>query len=132
MPVWLIRNLIQRLALILLLIAPSWAGAGNYLCIADEATGFKTIGGTFKATAIIAGDKYIVSEDDGTVTKFGQTTPIFSGCVNSDASISCGIGLGEWLLGKKQMRFMHYAISWGFPFGFEDVPYIEIGTCSKF
>ena len=62
----------KRFVLILCLMLPSWGWADNYLCIAEQAAGFKTIDGRHQATEFKTEDKYLVSEATGNVTRFGK------------------------------------------------------------
>ena len=121
----------KRFVLILCLMLPSWGWADNYLCIAEQAAGFKTIDGRHQATEFKTEDKYLVSEATGNVTRFGEKAPLFTACKSMTRSITCD-GSEQFILNKDNIRFMYYATSWGYVYNMTDNPHIEIGTCSKF
>lgn len=95
----------KRLSLILILLTTSSAWAENYLCISDEAAGFRVENEEYKATIFAGGDKYIVSANNRTVTPFGYEAPMFNNCEDHDNRIYC-TGFGTFFLHKKKLRFM--------------------------
>lgn len=50
----------KRIALIFMLMTPSWAWAENYSCITDGAAGFKVENEECEPTVFTGGNKYIV------------------------------------------------------------------------
>ena len=122
----------KRISLIFVLMLPSWAWAENYLCISDEAAGFRVENEKYKATIFAGGTKYIVSVDNKTVTKHGSGYSFFKNCENYDDSLHCNTSGITILVHKKNLRFMRFNRTYGYAYKNEDQPYIEIGTCTKF
>ena len=125
----------KRIALMLILIMPSFAWAENYLCISDKVTGFKFMDDTWQTTGFKTGDKYIVSTEALTVTKFGEQGPLHIKCESSPEIFFCDYSFGLFRMNPKNLRYM---LNW--PVGVYEfpnpdnsgTPYMEIGTCSKF
>ena len=60
----------RRFAFALCVILPSWGWAENYLCIADETTGFAKRDGRYQQTDFTL-NKYVVNSETKTVNIFG-------------------------------------------------------------
>ena len=124
--------MIHRLALILLLIAPSWAGAENFLCISEKSTGLKFLGGSWQTADFTPGDKYLVNVKDLTLSRFGDPNPL-DGCTNGSILFNCASGSDRFTLNKQNLRYMLSFHELGYVVGLDSgTPYIEIGTCSSF
>ena len=118
----------------------------QYLCIADQATGFIYEDGSWRSANFDVGDnKYIVrraKESDGILAEgkewgyvaFG--TQNFVGCDQVGPAFTCspfGQGLlGNFVVNLSTLRYQRY-----YPFGYtnggdspDDTPLIEIGKCS--
>ena len=124
------------------------AVADSYLCIADQATGFKFNKSTktWKATNFNVSDgKYLVarSKDERyarAVTKVGDKRPIAycdDDISGDDMNLGCNSpGLFRFRFSPKTMRFsMIYIAGYVGPFGIgglegDNTPFIEIGKCS--
>ena len=125
-------NMIPRLALILLLIAPSWAGAENYLCISEKSTGLKFFSGSWQTTDFTTGDKYVVDVEALTLSRFGDPNPL-DGCTDGSILFNCASGRDRFTLNKQNLRYMLSFYDLGYVVGVDGgTPYIEIGTCSSF
>lgn len=117
----------------------------QYLCIADQATGFIYEDGRWHSANFDVGDnKYIVRrarESDGILAEgkewgyaaFG--TENFVGCDQVGPSFTCAL-FGEKLLGIFVVNLITLRYQKYYPFGYtngrdspDDTPYIEIGKC---
>lgn len=125
----------RLVALILILIAPTWAAAEKYICLAEKASGFGYLNGEWIGTKLTANEKYLVSFDERKVSIFGRDTGGHENCnfLHFGSIIYCQEGFGTFIMNKKNLRFMS-----SHPFidyvrgNTEGTPNITIGTCSKF
>ena len=122
----------RLVALILILIVPTWAVADNYLCITEKATGFAKQNGKFDIANFSGGQKYIVNTEDATVSAFGEGI-IAKKCIVEKKYVGCSRENIEFNMHRDKLNFMLYAITYGYVWeGLDDTPHIAIGTCSKF
>ena len=120
------------IALILILIAPTWAVGDNYLCITDKATGFAKKNGKFDIANISSGQKYIFNTEDATLSLFGEGT-LARKCIVEKKYALCSNEIVEFNMHRNKLKFMVYQISYGYVWETtDDTPQIAIGTCSKF
>ena len=120
------------IALILILIAPTWAVADNYLCITDKATGFAKQNGKFDIANFSSGQKYIINTKDATLSAFGEGT-IAKKCIVRINHVSCGNETVDFNMHRDKLNFMHFHKTYGYVWeGLDDTPLIAIGTFSKF
>ena len=133
-------NTIMRLiAVILMLIVPSWTLADNYLCLEDQVVGFSWEDRKWQ-TGTFMGEKYIVKLQgaETVITEFGKEFSTYSDCSNNlfftpKNRIVCRSGYGEFYFNTVTKRFMRSYMA-GYAEGDEDgnTPLISIQTCSKF
>ena len=118
-------------AFVLCVILPSWGWADNYLCIADETTGFAKRDGRYQQTNFTL-NKYVVNSEKKTVNIFG-VEGVFTGCVTDHKRVYCANSNIDFLMHRKKLKFMVYHKSFSYVWDdIEDSPHIAIGTCSKF
>ena len=129
----------RLVALILILIAPTWAVAENYLCISEDASGFifNDEANKFEQTAITPRAKYLVSFTEKTVSQFGKEDYIFDECyfftIEKKKVFFCNEPFGEFQMGEKSMKYLRTVPYLDYVMGENSsTPHIEIGTCSKF
>ena len=131
--------MIPRLALILLLNAPSWAWATDYLCIAEKAGGvsFSESENKWVGSGFTSDDRYLVSTAKGTVSTFGSANPLHSDCSfaftgNDEEIFLCDEGFGTFIMSDTKLRYLA-----SMPYtdyvtgGRKGTPNIEIGQCVK-
>ena len=123
-----------RIALILVLMTPSWAWAENYLCLPTKITGFHFVNDKWETGVMDTGDlKYIVSIDNKSVSEFGEAEPIHTDCGMVSDIMLCTKGFGEFNMGIETLRYMRTLPYVDYLLGATGgTPNIEIGTCSKF
>ena len=129
----------KRIALMLILIMPSFGWAENYLCIVEQSTGFKYMNGKWQSVTFNPVSKYLVSTEDLQVNPFGDEAPSYLNCEDTENDFIClkgwGRGVGAFEMSKPSLRFMathaprYYIFKLDNPNG---TPWMEIGTCSKF
>ena len=123
----------RLLAVIIMLIAPSFAWAENYLCITDQATGFSAEDGTHKITQFKSGEKFIFNTENATLSQFGSESPIISDCDVREKLVYCSSLIVNFNMHRENLRFMFFLKAYGYVWEKDDeTPYIAIGTCSKF
>ena len=122
----------RMVALIMCLLLPSWGWADNYLCIADETTGFAKRDGRYQQTDFTP-NKYVVNSEAKTVSAFGIEGNYMSGCDVTSETVLCKEIYADFLMHRQKMKFMLYVKSYGYVWEtIEDSPHIAIGTCSQF
>lgn len=120
----------------------------RYLCIAEQATGFKFDKSTnrWRSTDFQVEHKFIISSDDSdlyTIHEFRTKILTFPCEVYKNGFLTCRISGGQVRFNKKTMRFIHTMVNGYVGAGLEiiegfimtegaDTPGIQIGTCSKF
>ncbi|MDA9317684.1 hypothetical protein N9Q42_00755 [bacterium] len=114
----------------LLLIAPSFSWAENYLCIPDQATGFSKQDGKYEISEFAA-NKIIVTTETKTLTAFGGGV-LDRNCDITSVKVSCSSTSVDFNMHRDNLRFMMYLKSYGYVWGTSDNTYISIGTCSEF
>jgi hypothetical protein len=130
-------NIRMRLvALILILIAPTWAAADNYLCISDKTVGFTKRddgkGGFWDEGSFSSGTKFTFSTEKAELSAFGVGT-IIGNCDVTRRSIFCQNQTVNFNLNRKNLKFMLVKSTYGYVWdGEDDTPHMAIGTCSKF
>jgi hypothetical protein len=119
-------------ALILILLAPSFSWAENYLCITDKSTGFiKKETGDYEITKF-AEEKYIISTEDKTLSLFGEKVLNRDCSINSER-VACHSKQTDFNMHRDNLLFMVYHKTYGYVWGnVNDTPNIAIGTCSEF
>ena len=129
----------RLVALILILIAPTWAVAENFLCISEDASGFIFNEGAnnFEFTPITPEAKYLVSFKEKTVSQFGNEDYIFEECyfftIEKRKVFFCNDPFGEFQMGEKSMKYLKTSPYYDYAMGENSgTPNIQRGTCSKF
>ena len=138
---------------ILLLLNPLIAGAEQYLCVPDKATGFayNKNSRTWEQANLTTNRKYIVSKSDDehfkryafVVIEIGQTIPraICEKGFSDGGYLEC-LGVFDFRFNKKNGRYILTHTLFGYidvlPNGYfptdekSTTPFIEIGKCSPF
>ena len=119
-------------ALILILLAPSFSWAENYLCVTDKSTGFiKKETGDYEITKF-AGTNFTISTKNKTLSVVGEGV-IHSDCYINSEAVSCESKFVDFNMHRDELRFMLYSKSYAYVWGTGvDTPQIAIGTCSVF
>jgi hypothetical protein len=134
----------RLIALLFMLIAPSWAWADQYICIPEKAVGFY-LNENSKEWEIIqftTKDKYLVSLKTNRVTEFGHEDVLFESCSvvtvgkdSSDEVFLCADDkkLGEFKMSESSLRFQRYVSYFDYVTETgEGTPLIQQGSCAKF
>ena len=129
----------RYIALILMLIAPSWAWATNYLCIAEKAGGvaYSETEDEWVGTKMTPNDRYLVSTDKLTVSTFGSADLLHSDCrfattIKNEEIFLCDEGIDTFIMSETYLRYLasvpyfDYAIN-----NTAGTPNIQIGQCVK-
>ena len=122
-----------------MLIAPSWAGATDYLCIAEKAGGlaFSETENKWAGTSIRSDDKYLVSTDKRTVSTFGSAEPLHSDCSfvvtkRGEELFLCDEGISTFIMSETTLRYLASAPYFDYVTGDrKGTPNIQIGECAK-
>ena len=130
----------RLVALILILIAPTWAVAEKFICIAEAATGFyyNDDSNTWENTKInVDSSKYLVSFTEKTVSQFGKEGYMHDECffifIEETKVFFCNDGFGEFQMGEKSMKYLKTSPYYDYAMGENSgTPNIQRGTCSKF
>ena len=146
----LAAHVVASLVLGLSLARPGSAGAEQYLCLAENSSGFSfnTHSGTWISTTFRTDDKYLIAPSKNPahafqVTRIGENSPS-ANCedgFNEAGYLFCKGPAGEFKFNKKNGRFLKV-----FSFGYfnvvpgmndttdesSDTPYVQIGKCSPF
>ena len=121
----------KLIALTLLLMAPGFSWAENYICVPDQATGFSTETGKYEITKLES-KRIIISTEDKTLSLFGEG--IFNNeCYVNQFQVMCEETFLDFKMSRDLLRFIAYHKSYGYVVGAGfDTPHIAIGTCSEF
>jgi hypothetical protein len=132
----------RSLALLILLAVlpnPGNAGDGQWICIADAATGFRFENGKWTDVSFdIEKDRYVISKSAATkkykITKIGESfgDDCEEGELDDFGWLHCGKLVTQWRINLKSLRYI-LTYPFGYAEGFDnnaDTPLIEIGKCS--
>ena len=143
----------RLVALILILIAPTWAMANQYICIPEETSGFyynKEVKAWLPSIMNPTGAKYLVSLKDKNVKEFGQEDPIYEKCfqdilafktLGSASVFVCEDypqSSGTFQMNLQSLKFLQTKTHFDYIMEFEKktdtlgTPTMSIGLCTKF
>ena len=127
----------RRLLLIVAICAPQIAIAEQYICMAEQATGFIHKNNAWVGGTLVGDEKYLVSFEKKSVGIFGEADPIHTNCEFRRAAgkllFRCDEGLGDFYMSSDTMKYqrsvpwLDYVLD-----ATKGTPHIEIGTCAKF
>ena len=133
----------RLVALILILIAPTWAVADQYICIPEKSVGFY-LNEDSKQWDIIeftTNEKYLVSLETNRVTLFWQADILFETCEvvtlvgDSEAEVFlCNedTKLGEFMMSEATLRFQRYVSYFDYVTNVgTGTLLVQQGTCAK-
>ena len=138
----------RLVALIQILIAPTWAVADAYICLGEKSTGFiyDKNSNSWETRYFNAGNaKYLVSTEKKTVRLFGREKALFDNCVAGSAKTKsgkktkiffCGAPDGDLIMSTDALKFTYSGVGFDYAVGEmrEGVgtPVLTIGTCTIF
>ena len=122
-----------------MLIAPSWTGAEQWVCVSDKIIGFRLQNEGWKETTFKQPNKWLLKQEiDGSkgfkIKQFEEENSRTAICRGTNEIVWCTGLWGAFKMNVINLRYISTATN-GYVYDFEEQPpdpSIEIGTCAKF